>query len=383
MSVPGALGEATPDPAGAGGLLTIDLGALVANWRLLAARAAPAECAAVVKADAYGIGLEPAVRALAGAGCRSFFVAQLSEAFRARAVAPDATIYVLNGLLPGTGPAYADAHLRPVLGSSPEAEEWSTLSRQRGGALAAAIHVDTGMNRLGLSPAEAETLAGSGRLADFAPTLLMSHFVAAEEPENPMNGRQIAAFEAVRALFPGIPASLANSSGIFLAATRFDLVRPGYALYGGNPTPGRPNPMRDVIRLEARILQTRTVEAGETAGYNAQWTAPERRRLATVAVGYADGVLRSSGATVAKIEAGVSGGEVIVGGIRCPIAGRISMDLLIVDVTTADQAQRGALVTLIGDGLTIDEVGRRAGTIGYEILTGLGRRFARRYVGEA
>ena len=376
--------ETSLEQGQAGGLLTINLDALAANWRTLRDRAQSAECAAVVKADGYGIGLEPAMRALGRAGCKTFFVAHLSEAARARAVSAGATIYVLNGLLPGTADAFAEQALRPVLGSRDEIGEWAAFCRGGGGRLPAAIHVDTGMNRLGLPTEEALALAGDPLLSAFEPALLMSHLVSAEAPEDPVNARQIAAFARVREAFGRIPASLANSSGIFLPQRpHYDLVRPGYALYGGNPTPGSPNPMRPVVRLEARILQFRTVEAGETAGYNGTWTAPSRRRLATLSAGYADGFLRAGSATDVKACAGTPTGEAIVASRRCPLAGRISMDLISVDVTGLPDGavRRGDLVTLIGDDLTIDEVGERAGTIGYEILTSLGRRYARTYSG--
>lgn len=376
--------ETDPSARHAGGLLTINLDALAANWRTLRDRAPGAECAAVIKADGYGVGLEPAMRALVRAGCETFFVAHLSEAVRARGVLAEATIYVLNGLLPGTAAAYAEHALRPVLGSRDELEEWAAFCRSGGGRLPAAVHVDTGMNRLGLPVEEALALAGDPLLSGFEPALLMSHLVSAEAPDDPVNARQIAAFARVRAAFGRVPASLANSSGIFLPQRpHYDLVRPGYALYGGNPTPGSPNPMRPVVRLEARIIQLRTVEAGETAGYNATWTAPGRRRLATLSVGYADGYLRSASGTGAKAEVGTPAGEAIVAGRRCPLVGRVSMDLIIVDVTVIpnDAVRRGDSVTLIGDELTVDRVAERAGTIGYEILTSLGRRYARRYVG--
>jgi len=370
-------------PAEAGGLLTIDLGALVANWRLLRDKAAGAECAAVVKADAYGIGIEAAVPALAAAGCRTFFVAHLSEGVRVRAVATEATVYVLNGLLPGTSERYARHGLRAVLGSQEEIAEWAGFSRGQGLRLPAALHVDTGMNRLGLPLAEGLALAGDGRLAGFEPALLMSHFVSAEEPENPLNRRQTEAFAALRQALPGIPASLANSSGVFLSGQpHYDLVRPGYALYGGNPTPAQANPMRAVVTLEGRIVQLRTLAEGETVGYNATWTARGRRRIATVSVGYADGYRRGASRTDATAQAGTPAGEAIVAGRRCPLAGRVSMDLLAVDVSGLPDGavQRGDAVTLIGGDLDIDEVGRRAGTIGYEVLTSLGRRYARTYV---
>ena len=210
----------------------------------------------------------------------------------------------------------------------------------------------------------------------------MSHLVSAEEPGDPSNRRQIEAFAALRQALPAVRASLANSSGIFLPQNpHHDLVRPGIALYGGNPTPERSNPMRPVVGLEARIIQVRTVEDGDTVGYNAQWTARGRRRLAVLSVGYADGYLRASGATDAKLRAGAPAGEAIVAGRRCPFAGRVSMDLIAVDITDVDETavKRGDFATLIGGDLTVDEVGRRAGTISYEILTDLGRRYARIY----
>jgi len=362
----------------AGGLLTIDLGALVANWKTLRGLSGGAECAAVVKADAYGIGIEPAVAALARAGCRTYFVAHLSEGIRVRAVDTSAAVYVLNGLLPGTAPTYAAHGLRPVLGARAEIAEWASFCHLANRAFEAALHVDTGMNRLGLRSEQAAALTDD-ELAPFTIALLMTHLVSAEEPDSPLNARQIAAFAAARQRFPHIPASLCNSSGIFLAAKpHFDLVRPGYALYGGNPLPGRDNPMQPVVRLEGRIVQVRAVMDGETVGYNAQWTARGERRIATISVGYADGYPRNGGATDAK-----PGGAAIVAGIRCPFAGRVSMDLITIDVTAvpASALQRGRLVTLIGDGITLDAAGETSGTTGYEMLTNLGRRYARGYIG--
>jgi alanine racemase len=351
-----------------GARLTVDLGALAANWRRLAALAPGAECAAVIKADAYGCGIGRAGPALRAAGCRTFFVAHLSEGLSARAALPGAAIYVLNGLPPGKAEAFAAADLRPVLGSGEELSDWAAVSR---GKLPAALHVDTGMNRLGLSVPEALALAGDPRLTTAGLDLVMSHFVSAEQPDDPVNARQIADFARVRAAFPGLRGSLANSSGILLDGARHDLVRPGYALFGGNPTPGRDNPMRPVVRLEAEIVQVREVEAGASAGYNGRWTAQTPSRLATLSLGYADGLPRA-----------LSGrGHALVGGVPCPILGLVSMDLIILDVTQAPAARRGARAVLIGDGLDVDAVGRAAETIGYEILTGLGSRYVRNYVG--
>ena len=362
----GCIATGPPD-AEAGGVLTIDLGALVANWRLLQARAGGAECAAVAKADGYGLGLSAVVRALRVAGCRSFFVADLSEAVAAREACGDGTVHVLNGLLPGTASTFAGLGLTPILGSQDEIAEWAGFCRNAGARYPAALHFDTGMNRLGLPAAAAAEVARSPLLADFEPALVMSHFVSAEEPENPLNARQIGRFAAVRQAFPEVRASLCNSSGGFLPERpHYDLVRPGYALYGGNPTPGRSNPMQAVIWLQGRIVQIRAAPDGDT-------------------VGYADGYPRAASATDAKRDTQVAAGAAIVAGLHCPFAGRVSMDLIVVDITEvpAGAVKRGDLVTLIGADLTIDEVGRRAGTIGYEILTSLGRRYARRYIGGA
>ncbi|MBS7703881.1 alanine racemase [Chelatococcus asaccharovorans] len=371
---------ASPQEADAGALLTIDLSALVKNWHTLAGEAPEAECAAVIKADAYGIGLEPAASALSDAGCTTFFVAHLCEAERFRAVNSTATLYVLNGLLPGTAAHFAAIGARPVLGSREEIADWATYCAGIGKKLPAAIHIDTGMNRLGLRLESATKLVSeAGLMEAFTPSLVMSHLVSAETPGLPINAKQIKAFEAVRALFPGVPASLCNSSGIYLPERpHYDLLRPGYALYGGNPRPGRDNPMAPVVRLAARIIQIRTVPDAETVGYSGHWTAEGRRRIATVSLGYADGFLRSLSGTNLK-----PGGEAVVGGVRCPIAGRISMDLITLDISglAEDAVKRGDFATFIGDGISLDEVGTRAGSIGYEILTSLGHRFARRYKG--
>jgi alanine racemase len=361
------------------GILSIDLGAIADNWRTLGRVAIPAECAAVIKADAYGCGIEQVAPVLVKAGCKTFFVAHLSEARRARAIAPEAVIYVLNGIAPGTAPAYADANLRPVIGSLVELAEWDAFVATNGWHGGAALHVDTGMHRLGMSPDETAALAPRLASGDHGITLLMSHFVASEVPSHPMNDKQIRLFREIRVLFRGLPASLANSSGIFLGASAHcDLVRPGSALYGVNPTPGQPNPVKPVVGLQGRIAQVREVARGETVGYGGTWTARRPSRVAIIGIGYADGFLRASSASD-----GNPGGEAIVAGKRCPFSGRVSMDLLAIDVTELPEAdaRRGDLVTLIGDNLGVDEVAERAGTIGYEVLTSLGNRYARIYRG--
>ena len=366
-----------PPAPQAGGILTINLGALVANWQALRRRATPAECAAVVKANAYGLGVEPVVRALAKAGCRTFFVADLCEAGRVRAAAPDAAIYVLNGMMPNTGPEFALTKARPVISSTVELAEWDAYCAGSGWRGGAALHVDTGMNRLGVSINEAAALAPRIRAENHGIHLLMSHFACAEEPSHPLNDRQIKLFREVRLLYRGIPASLSNSSGIFLGDTAHcDVVRPGVALYGVNPTPGKPNPMQPVVDLKARVIQVRSVTRKETVGYSATWTARRAVRIAVIAAGYADGLLRASGSTDET-----PGGAAVVAGTLCPIAGRVSMDLSTIDVTDVPDGavRRGDMVTLIGNDLPLDEVARGDGTIAYEVLTSLGRRYHRVY----
>jgi alanine racemase len=368
------------DEGFADGVLTVDLAALVANWRRLGAMGAPAACGAVVKADAYGLGQGPVMNALGAAGCQSFFVANLAEGELARRLAPDAVIYVLDGVAPGCAARLAQAALRPVLGAFEELDEWLAQARMSGVSLPAALHFDTGMNRLGFPRAAAPAVAA--RLAECAglvhPALVISHFVSSQLADASINDRQIADFQVARGFFPGVPASMANSSGIFLPQRPyFDLLRPGYALYGGDPTLGPDNPMRPVVGLCVRILATREAAAGETAGYDATWTARRPSRLAIIGAGYADGVPVSASASAHK-----AAGEAVIGGVRCPFVGRVSMDYVILDVTDAplQAAQRGGWAEILGDVIGVDDLARRAGVIGYEILTRLGRRYARRYI---
>jgi alanine racemase len=370
---------AAADAAEAGGLLTIDLAAIEANWKMLASTTVPVECAAVVKGDGYGCGLEPVTRALSRAGCRTFFVADVAEGRRVRAIAPDATVYVLNGVMPGSAQALANDYLQPVINSTTELAEWDAfvaINKWRGGA---ALHVDTGMNRLGITVDEAVAIAPRLQSENHGFTLLMSHLACAEIPDHPMNDRQIRLFREVRILYRGLASSLANSSGIFLGGTVYcDLVRPGVALYGVNPTPGKQNPMRPAVELKGRIIQVRTVGKGESVGYGAAFTVSRPSRIAIVAIGYADGYLRSAAAARGKPAA-----EVVVAGRRCPVAGRVSMDLLAVDIGELAEGavRRGDLATLIGDGMSIDDLAAGMGTIGYEVLTNLGRRYHRVYRG--
>ena len=373
-------GDQTASLMTATGILTVDLDAIIANWRKLEKAAIPAECAGVIKANAYGCGVEPVARALAAAGCKTFFVATLDEARAARAALPKtAALYVLSGFPQNSGEAYARIDCRPVIGDLNELAEWDLFRRRSGWSGGAAIHIDTGMNRLGLTVSDAQGLIPRIQAGDHGITLVMSHLASAEQLNNSVNARQLTAFREIASLFSGVPASLANSSGIFLGGSFvFDLVRPGAALYGVNPTPEADNPMLPVVELKARIVQIRTIERGETVGYGGTWTARRPTRLAILSVGYADGYFRAASAND-----GTRGAEVIVAGTRCPVTGRISMDLMAVDITDLppNAARRGHLATLIGEGITVDELAHHFGTIGYDVLTSLGSRYARVYKG--
>jgi alanine racemase len=365
--------------AAATGVLTVDLDAIVANWRKLEKTAVPAECGAVIKADAYGCGTEPVARALAAAGCKTFFVATLDEARVARAAVPSGAIYVLDGFFQNCGDAYAKIDARPVIGDLNELAEWDVFCRRTGWAGGTAVHIDTGMNRLGLTLTEAQGIIPRINAGDHGITLVMSHLACAESLNHPLNAKQLATFREIASLFSGVPASLSNSSGVYLGAQfQFDLVRPGAALYGVNPTPEADNPMQPVAELKARIVQLRTIEKGDSVGYGGTWTARRPTKLAIVSAGYADGYFRCGGSND-----GTRGAEVVVAGKRCPIAGRISMDLMAVDITDLEKnsARRGHMVTLIGEGITVDELAHHFGTIGYEVLTSLGPRYTRVYKG--
>lgn len=360
----------------ASAVLTIDLAGIGRNYRLLAGKVGPiVTCAGVVKADAYGLGADRVAPALYQAGCRSFFVAHLDEALDLRRHLPrDVTIYVLNGLpLSGEGDCAA-AGIVPVLNSLEQAQAWSQQARESGRKLAAVVQVDSGMSRLGMSPREVTQFV-EAPLAGIDVAMVMSHLACADEAAHPANEYQRATFAALAQRFPGIRKSLANSSGIFIGGSyHHDLVRPGAALYGINPSPGQVNPMLPVIRLTAQVVQVRDVEAGAHVGYG--WTLQTARptRLATLAIGYADGLQRAFGAN----------GAVYFRGKRLPVAGRVSMDSLIVDCSELPEGAlaRGSQVEIIGGHQSIDDLASAAGTIGYEMLTSLGHRFERVYAEE-
>jgi alanine racemase len=361
-----------PNDPETGGTLTVDLDAIADNWQTLTRRLFAVECGAVVKANAYGLGLEPIMARLAKAGCKTFFVADVAEARRARNRAHEAAIYVLNGFSPEAANAFAELNVQPVINSTVELAEWDAFVATQGWRGGAAIHIDTGMNRLGMSAEEAAALALRLQQENHGITLLMSHLACAEVQDHPLNASQIRLFRELRMLYHGVPASLANSAGIFIGDTaHFDVARPGAALYGINPTPGRANPMRNVLTLSGRVLQVRKVPQGESVGYGATWNTKRASRIAVAALGYADGLLRAGSGLDRK-----AGGSAIVAKKRCPIVGYISMDLACIDVTDLpnNAVRRGDSATFIGEDLLIDEVAASAGTIAYEVLVRLGSR---------
>ena len=368
---------AAAGPETRGGILTINLAALTANYRTLQKTVDPANVAAVVKADSYGLGVARVAPALVKAGCRCFFVTTVEEGVTLRRLVDDAEIHVFNGAPPGTEPVFAEHKLVPVLNSLGEIHAWNAATgghRDALGPLPVDLQVDTGMSRQGLMPAEVDELADDPNLlAGLELDVLISHLACADEPDHPLNRRQLDRFRQIRTRIPSRRASLSASSGAFLGDEFcFDLVRIGVALYGVNPCPGRSSPLAQVIRLQGKILQVRDIDTPETVGYGATHRVAGGRKIATVALGYADGYPWSLG----------NRGIVYIGDHRTPVVGRVSMDLVSLDVTDVPptQAKAGTLVDLIGPRNPIEEVAANAGTIPYEILTGLGPRLNRVYI---
>ena len=370
--------QAAQVPPSATGVITIDLGEIRANWRTLAKRVAPAGCGAVVKADAYGLGAARVIPSLYEAGCRSFFVATQAEGKAAIALAPGATVYVLDGILPGCAREVAALGLRPVMASIEEARGWAALASGGAPTPPAALHVDTGLNRLGMSEVDfASLLADSGLMRQLDIALVISHLACADDAHHAMNREQLATFKRLCAQLPKARASLAASDGLMLGKEfHFDLVRPGYALYGGQAA-AQHAPVKPVVRVSARILQVQDVPAGGYVGYSATYRAASPRRIATIAAGYADGIFRHASSSGDE-----PGGAVAIRGKLAPIVGRVSMDLITVDITeVGDPAPvRGDFVDLVSPELPLEAVGLAAKTIGYEVLTRLGTRFHRHYV---
>ena len=365
-------------PELSGASLHIDLHAVQRNYQRFCDAAGAGKSAATVKADAYGLGMVPVARALWAVGCRSFFVALPGEGMELRAALADAEIFVLNGLLPGTAEAYAKAGLTPALAQPEELAEWATFCRATSTKHAAAIHFDTGINRLGFSERDLRAVKPDD-LAAINLTLVMSHLANADTPDDEMNARQFARFETLSQLLPLCRVSLANSPGSLLHNTiAQDLLRPGIGLYGGNPFGDRDNPFETTVCLTAPVMQVRDVPAGEKVGYTGSFTTQRPSRIAVFGAGYGDGYPR---ALSSLPEGGPA--RVFIAGQFAPIAGRISMDMITVDVTDipAEKLTRGTIAELLGKHVTLDEMARLAGTIPYEILTRLGTRYARIYSG--
>jgi len=384
LTPPGAAFHSAPVPeTHAGAVLTINLDAITSNYQSLTDRLGGVKPAAVVKADGYGLGAGPVAVTLANAGCRVFFVAHLEEGIGLRNslnAAGDsdfvnAEIHILGGLMPDTQDTYDAIRLIPVLGSLDQIHTWKQYCDRLDRPLPCDIHADTGMCRLGLPPDELAKLEiEPGRVDSLNINLVISHLACADEPDHPKNTEQLDAFRHVRKVLPQGRASLANSSGIFLGSDyHYDLARPGAALYGIAPVPGRANPMAQVIRLQGKIAQVRGVDTPETVGYGATHRAEGTARIATVPVGYADGYLRHLS----------SKGSGYIGNFPVPVVGRVSMDLITLDITGVPEhlCAPGALVDLIGPNNPVDQIAEEAGTIGYEILTSLGNRYHRVYVG--
>ena len=367
---PGAMDQAMGDDFEAA-RLTVRLDAIAANYRTYCRMTGPCAVAAVVKADAYGLGAAAVAPALAEAGCDSFFVARLAEGVALRKILPVARIFVLDGCQADAVPALLTHRLIPALNSLADIAAWSAAASAAKTTLDAVIHVDTGMNRLGLAPDELAILSGQSakRLAGLNVVLVMSHLACADE-NSKMNGEQLSRFRQALAMLPPAPASLAASHGAFLGMEyHFDLVRPGVALYGANPQNTWQNLMQTVAILTGKVLQVRRIDSGDSVGYAATFRAKRPTMLATVALGYADGIPRTLS----------SKGAAAIHGARAPIVGRVSMDLITLDVTDI-AVNPGDEAELLGETITLGEVAASAGTNEYEILTRL-RRMPRVYQG--
>ncbi|GGY60738.1 alanine racemase [Cellvibrio zantedeschiae] len=358
------------------GVLTIDLSAIQSNWLQVAAMLnGRAECAAVVKADAYSVGAGEVAAALYASGCRSFYLATLHEAKQLRQVLPQDTIlYVLGGVREGTEAALVELNLIPVLYSLPTINRWLDFCQSREQAFPCAIKLDTGMARLGLTEGEfVKLLAIAPDSPLLNPVLFMSHLACADEAAHPLNDDQLKRFSSavtkIKTIFPKIKTSLANSSGTFLGeAYHFDMVRIGAALYGINPQPGSINPLQNVIDLKLPVLQIRETEQPSSVGYGATASVKAGTRLAVVAGGYADGINRSLG----------SAPEGRAAGVEVRAVGRLSMDSCIFDITSVEGDP--AYIDVINHELTLDYLMSVNKTLGYEVLTSLGRRYQRRYI---
>lgn len=366
-----------PSALAAGGILTIDLAALRANYQLIANAISPTRAAAVVKADAYGLGADKVAPQFYAAGCRDFFVAHLGEALSLQPhIGQDAIIYVLNGLQPHTETLCADNNIVPVLNSLEQVRNWAALGKVQNRNLPALLQLDTGMSRLGLSESELKDLLADLTLLDGIDVkFIISHLASADNMQNPQNHAQLERMQAALKVLPHYAVAFSNSAGSFLEhGYHYDLARPGIALYGGAPQENTPNPMQPVVSLQARVIQCRTVPVDTLVGYGGSYSTKAETRIATIAVGYADGWPRHLS----------NKGAAYYGDVQLPIIGRVSMDSITLDVSALPEGtlKLGSLVELIGLHQTLEQVAQDAGTISYEILTSLGHRYHRHYIND-
>jgi len=378
----------TPPPADAGTLLTgavldIDLGAIQRNWLSLGRVAPNTKIGACVKADAYGLGVAHVAPALASQGCQQFFVADPQEGIALREILPDADIYIMDGVFEEALTAYKTHRLIPCLKSLRDVDLWCGMEMR---SRPAALHVDTGMHRLGISLKDLASAKQRLDAASNSPVLLMSHLACADDPQHTQNNTQLAAFKKAQALFPNTPASFANSAGLFLGADyQGDLARPGIGLYGASPFLEKKSPFEPVVGLRGRVLQIQNVPAGQGVGYGASYVTAEDSRIAVLGFGYGDGLFRHIGrSNIPPATSAQSAGArigVFFGDVKAPIVGRLSMDQLTVDVSHIPEsvAIEGAWAEILGKNQTIDDFAKAAGTIGYEVLTSLGYRYHRHY----
>jgi alanine racemase len=358
-------------------LITIDLDAIEANYRYCMEWLRPASVAAVVKADAYGLGMRKVAPALRRAGCRQFFTATHREGANLRGVLADAEIYVFESVTQRSLPVFLEHGLVPVLITPTHAVLWAEQARALGQPLPAILHVDTGMTRLGFDETGLRELRKSGDALDWLELrYVMTHFACADEPASSKTHEQLERFRQLRRFLPEAPTSIGNSAGSLMGSGfSGDMARLGIALFGGNPYRDRDVPLSPVLRVQSRILQVSEIDAGQTVGYGATFTAGGRRSIATVGIGYADGYPWSLG----------NRGIASVEGRRVPVVGRVSMDMIALDVTDlpGELRQPGQMVDLIGPEVSLEEVAGLAGTINYELLTRLSQRARRRYIGGA
>lgn len=361
------------------GHLRIDLDAIGRNWSALDKISPGTLTGAVVKANGYGLGLEPVAKALAKVGAQFFFVANPEEGLILRKALPNAHIFILGGLWPGASDLYAAQRMMPMLHSMAMLDEWLNFCVQRGEAYPAALNFDTGMNRLGFRMSDVNWVRQQMQRSGYQPQVIMSHLCCADQQNHEKNRTQLALFQSIMAHFPDTPASLANSAGVMAnKANHFQLVRPGIALYGGRAINGRKNPLTQVVNLEVPILQVRDGKTGETVGYGAEFTLQRDSRIAIISLGYADGFLRSASSSNAH-----QGARLAINGHLVPVLGKVSMDLVALDVTSFGHngPVPGEMVEVLGPNVTIDDLADAAGTIGYEILTSLKGRYNRTYFG--